>query len=380
MAGCLNKNRVMSRLLNRAVPCAALLAVSGVVVVALHTTRSNPADLRARRSVDAARAVESPGELQESALPAAQPDKARTPEAAEVSMRVDTPESRGGALRTLHSLDADPGAVHRATASLVDLLRRSPESVSAVVGSILDAESAGIEAGRLLSCLAAAGTTACQDGMIAVIEASQLGIARRRQALRSLAPLEHPAPNVDLLLARLIEEGGPLATDALQAWAIVGGRVRDRDPARFEAAAAQVREFLETAAGAAELQMALNAVGHLGPAEVPIRLLDATGEMDENVRVAAMRALRTIASPAAERALCRSVRDDRSESVRQSALESLAGRRRALGPESLLVVRTVAEADPSERVRRRAAEVLARIQDRDGQPVLADLRPPATRK
>ncbi|MHC4974273.1 MAG: HEAT repeat domain-containing protein [Planctomycetota bacterium] len=279
-----------------------------------------------------------------------------------------TAASAAELLPVLGAETEDPRALHVAMADLVALVRASPEAALDVMRSIEKGECSDLAAGRMLTCLAAAGTDACQRAVLGILENRELGLERRRQALRSLSTVRTPARAVDAALARLVEERGPLAGEALETWAIVAERAREEDPARFEPVAARVRELLETAHGPEQLRRVLRVTAHLGWPDVPTRVLDAATETDEGVRAAAMRALRRIDSPDADGRLLRSLREDRSEGVRRAALEALAFRQRegrletdTLATASRAALRAAAEADPSPRIRRRAAQVLSRL-------------------
>ncbi|MHC4937437.1 MAG: HEAT repeat domain-containing protein [Planctomycetota bacterium] len=338
---------------------APVLATVAVLLVLPESERSDGARARSipANGAQRVRDVRQPG----TAATVAQRTDAETvgPRIEDSAVSRSTPQLRGDVLSALRRTDLDPTALHEASTHLVAILRRSPASVPVVVARVLEGDTGTLEAGRLLSCLATAGTDACQRGILTVVEATETDGARRLQALRSLAAVAEPDSDVDVVLGRLVDTHGPLGWEARIVWASVAGCVRERDPSRADAVGARVREWLEVASDSGELRVALEAFGNLGPAEAPLRVLDAVRATDENVRAAAVRALRHVDSQAAEDAIVRSMRDDQCESVRLCALEVLANRQRRAGWAQRSAIRDVAQADPAEHIRRRAEELLA---------------------
>ncbi|MHC4939769.1 MAG: HEAT repeat domain-containing protein [Planctomycetota bacterium] len=270
------------------------------------------------------------------------------------------PAARASDPMSANRLRGTPGVpIFTRDARIVATLRRSPEEVDRLVRKVLEQGTSSLEAGRLLSLLAVAGTDDCQRGILSVVQAGKADIERRRQAIRYLATVAEPIREVDVVLKGMIDEFGPLASEARTVWAAVGGHVRDVDGARFDAAAERVQDWLESAAGDADLQAALGAVGHLGPSEVPIQVIDATRSVNPEVRLAAVRAMRRMGSPAADEAIARAMREDPCESTRLRALEILVHRQRQANRDPHPAVAHAARSDPSARVRTRATELLA---------------------
>ncbi|MHC4957260.1 MAG: HEAT repeat domain-containing protein [Planctomycetota bacterium] len=360
----------MSRLSNAVLPCLLVLASLGVLSAGVLAVLAFGADdVRTATRLDAARPQADADWLAEADVSGGEdtaPPRHAENAVITVAWTSRTREAAHELLLTLCSSQVDPRARHEATTGLVDLLRQSPKTAELLADRLLARDCGAPEAGRLLACLAAAGTHACQTAIGAVVSAESLTEARRSQALRSLASVLDPVADIDTVLRGVADTPGPLAPEALEVWAVLTGRGPGRGPNRFGRVAARVEEMLATASGPDELRRALDTLGHLGLPEVPTRVVDAANGLDADVRAAAMRAMRRLDTPDADAQLLRSVRDDPAAGVRWAALESIAYRKRTSrrGDHPSVVandaaLRAVAEADASERVRYRANELLA---------------------
>jgi len=270
------------------------------------------------------------------------------------------------ALRVVLVPDVSSISLHEATGQLVALVRADSGLATRIADMVLAGDCTPIVEVRLLECLGAAGSEACQRGLLLVLQAARSSGHQRLQAVRSLASVTRPIPAVDAALADSVDGRGPLAGSAALTLAVLGRRVKDAAPARYESAERVVVAFLHSATGPEQLRQALDATRQLGLTTIPDRVIEAVRGSNPDLRAAALRAIGSIATPEAEPYLLWSMREDPVEGVRCSALEAYATRlprgEHAAAQEEFgspcAVLRRLADVDPSARVRQLAIGIL----------------------
>ena len=209
-------------------------------------------------------------------------------------------------------------------------------------------------------------------------------------ALYSFAQVTAPAPAVDGWLEQIHQAGGDLANNSLLLLGAMGDRVREQNPDRFS----QISQYVVNAASASGLPLneqiaGLDAIGNLGPQEVPQVVRDALtsgdailrekalqslarmdpattdplirsalqNDSDDKVRAAAAGLLGDSRRTGGCEDLCQAVLKDSSETVRAAAVRSLR-EWMSTNPEAGRTLQQVASQDTSESVRNAAGEVL----------------------
>jgi hypothetical protein len=242
---------------------------------------------------------------------------------------------------------------HNLTTEIVDLLKRSPVAAEEVMQRLHHASCGDKLASILTSCLGAAGTGPAQTGLRDLLENGGTTDRRRRMTLYALAQVKEPIEGLDSALVRLRESNERLARPAFLVLAALGGRLRDRDPARY----ARIRDYVESGLrpdlderGLAHI---LNAFSNLGAGEVPAVVTQGLGHESQHVRSAAARSLVRVDDPRADRLLGQMLREDASPHVRTEALRTLLRRHEAgrCGGFDVESVRKEAMQDPAKAVR-----------------------------
>jgi HEAT repeat protein len=237
---------------------------------------------------------------------------------------------------------------------LARAIEEDPEAAGRLVDLVAGRQEGDPLALLAIEALGDAGTAEAQAGLGALARLADAPRHVRGAALLALARAERPGPGADDLFLEIHEEGGPLAAEALAGLGMVGDRIRERDPARFERLE---RYLVDTLQGDRLLPqedlLVLEALGSLGPGAPPPAVRRAFDSEDDLVREAAARALRKTRGPEVDRLLGGALRDE-SIAVRLAAVGVLA--ERGGGVEMLA---GVVSGDASEDVRAAALRALA---------------------
>jgi hypothetical protein len=248
---------------------------------------------------------------------------------------------------------------HNLTTEIVELLKRTPAAAEEVMQRLHHASCGDRLASILTSCLGAAGTGPAQEGLRELLENGGTTDRRRRMTLYALAQVKEPIEGLDAALVRLRESNERLARPAFLVLAALGGRLRDRDPARYARIRTYVESGLRPDLDERELAHILNAFSNLGAGEVPAAVARGLGHESRHVRTAAASSLVRVDDPGADRLLGQLLREDSSPYVRKEALRTLlrrheAGRCQGIDIESLL---KAAMQDPARAVRDLARQI-----------------------
>jgi HEAT repeat protein len=222
---------------------------------------------------------------------------------------------------------------HDALMALVGALEESDAAVREVM-DLLRAGGAGDDLAQLLVvALAAAGSDAAQGALGEILGGAGHLARLKEPAIVAALQVERPNEGIEAALVAIHRESGDAY--ALCALAAVGDRVR-ATPERFSAIERTVLRELAGARDARDLCVTLEAVGNLGPAEVPEAVKAAAAHDRADVRLAAARALLRARDPVADRLLA-ALLGDAEARVRAAALDAIVRRDRLglLSPEPL---------------------------------------------
>ncbi len=241
--------------------------------------------------------------------------------------------------KLIHQLKATPGLAD----SLLDELRSEAD------GSPL--------ASALLGILGAAGTPAAQADLFAVASSEDLPASFREMALFSYVQTGAPMPEADALLEGLFSQGGDLANTALLVLGAVGDKVRDSDPARFEQISDYVLGVLNTPGlSLNDYIAALDAVGNLGPSQVPAAVTQAAQSDNALVRQNAIGSLARVTTDEAQALVINAIKNDPSPDVQAVAVKTLAAEK---GPAAISDLSAVVASGNSAAARQQALTQLA---------------------
>ena len=173
----------------------------------------------------------------------------------------------------------------RALESIRDLIRADDNAVEAILDKLAETSGRSELASALIGMLGAAGTPAAQFGLLTIAASTDWPMEQRMMAVFSFAQVTQPVPEIDSLLQSLRQEPGELANSALLILAGMANLVRDSDPQRFD----QISRYVIANASAADLSLnyrivGLDAIGNLGPRDVPDTVLQAYKSPDDVLR------------------------------------------------------------------------------------------------
>jgi hypothetical protein len=237
--------------------------------------------------------------------------------------------------------------------ALTAIFRQRPETVMLAVQKIRAKSPASPV---LLDALGSASTPATQRALIELAQAKTVDAETRSRAATALAGSSNPdAQSIAALKAMLVDE--PFKGKALFGLGTYSRRLRDAGQADL---ARDIGEFLvdrlRQAKSAAAQVMVLRAIANSGyegalPLVVPYLSND-----DEQVKVAAVRALQSMHDPKVDEILASVLNEDALSSVRLAALESSAVRQ----PNEPFAhaLAGVAANEPDAHVRYRAVELM----------------------
>lgn len=242
--------------------------------------------------------------------------------------------------------------------TLVELLRLDEGVAEPVVARLGRAPVSDDLAAVLCGALAGAGTSACQQGLLASVLDRGLEASTRKIALTALAQLDAPLGAWDGALTGLREEGGELGAMATLLLGAIADHVSKQDPGRTDAIRSILLGDLARGDATAEARiLVLDALGNMPHRKMPEPVAEALASRDAGIRAAAVRALARTRDSTARDALLSAVRSDADAGVRTEAVRLLADADRPYGVEALS---HVAISDPSEEVRAASVEALGR--------------------
>jgi hypothetical protein len=229
----------------------------------------------------------------------------------------------------------------RAAEKLIHQLKATPGLADQLLDELRGKADDSPLASALLGILGAAGTPAAQADLFAVASSEDLPASFREMALFSYVQTGAPMPEADALLEGLYTQGGDLANTALLVLGAVGDKVRDSDPARFQ----QISDYVVGVLNTPGLSLndyiaALNAVGNLGPSQVPAAVAQAAQSDNSLVRLNAIGSLARVTTDAALTLVMNAITNDPSPDVQAVAVKTLAAEKGAAAIGDLSAVAT----------------------------------------
>ncbi|MBM4261562.1 MAG: hypothetical protein FJ145_09035 [Deltaproteobacteria bacterium] len=241
---------------------------------------------------------------------------------------------------------------------IADFIKADDSAIDPIFDELASAAPNGDMASALAGVLGAAGTPAAQLALLSIATSGDWPRGHRQLALFSFAQITEPVPQAETWLQWLHGQGDSLANNALLVLAAMGDRLRDIDPLRFNS----ISQYVGDVAKAGELSLndkiaVLNALGNLGPSEVPHFVKSNLRSDDAILRQQALTSLQRSQSSEAYNLLMESVRNDPVETVRAAAVKTLSGMSLVSSPDEFI---RLASNDNSVQVRREALVGLSR--------------------
>lgn len=203
--------------------------------------------------------------------------------------------------------------------------------------------------GILIDILGSTGTEAAQRALLDLLPGDSMSEGLRGKTLWALSARPAVLPDVRSRLTDFAGSGSAaLAGTAMQS---LGRLARKGDAATGK----EIVDFLMGRFDGKDTAV-LTALGNAGHAAAFPLLAESAKSESEDVRVAAVLAMRWIETPEAEGAILRTAAGDDSDTVRIRAVESLSYRESDAVADALL---RIASSDPSTDVRLKAAEVIS---------------------
>lgn len=222
-----------------------------------------------------------------------------------------------------------------------DHIIRDESSIDSIFDTLTSVDSSGHLSSAIIGVLGAAGTEAAQLALLGIATSSDWPEEKRRMALFSFAQVTDPIKEIDGWLTNLHQEGGPLADNAFLILSAMGDRMRDINPDRYKT----ISEYVISVASQKNISLnnlivALEAIGNLGPANVPDCILSAMRSDDSLVRQYAIRSLQRVYTDDSYNMIITAAWNDPSDSVRVAAIKLLADSSR-VGAEGVLIQLTI---------------------------------------
>ena len=174
---------------------------------------------------------------------------------------------------------------------IVALVKKDDSAVDAITRHLSQhsGPAEGIPS-ALIGMLGAAGTPKAQQALIGLTAANEWPIEQRRMGLFSFVQVTEPVLEADDWLRNLHQRGDELSNSSLLVLAAMGDRVREQDPQRFQ----DISQYVVASANAAGLDIqekivGLDALGNLGPHDVPEVVREALASDDQLLRNCARR-------------------------------------------------------------------------------------------
>jgi HEAT repeat protein len=242
---------------------------------------------------------------------------------------------------------------------IVALIRKDDAAVEVIADRLSRPEPLKNEplCSALVGMLGAAGTPKAQETLIGIVNTDDWPSKQREMAIFSFAQVTEPIAESDDWLCQLHQKKNELSNSSLLILGAMGDRVREQNPDRFQS----ISQYVIGAASASNLDLndqvaALDAIGNLGPQEVPEVIRNNLASDDPLLREKALQSLKRVQDAGAGALLSNTLQTDSAESVRMAAATLLADTRWTGGFDDLS---RAATADTSEHVRMAALKSLA---------------------
>ncbi|HEY3668724.1 MAG TPA: HEAT repeat domain-containing protein, partial [Polyangiaceae bacterium] len=265
-----------------------------------------------------------------------------------------------GALRAL-APDDRVGASNVQT-RLTALFRINPRAATAALAA-LDRGNAS----AIFGALASAGTPEAQQALADAIRKEQANPELRQAALDATLLAEHPSSDMLRATQEASQSGDPESKhNASLVLGALARRSAAEDGDSSQAAVKALAEQASTANAGIERVNALNALGNSGSTQAMPAIAQSLASDDPGVRAAATQALRFVQDPSVDPLLVKSLSDGSPE-VRRAALFA-AGYRAydAVGP----TLESIAKQDPEPGVRSEVVSTLSQLASSDSTDAL----------
>jgi len=214
----------------------------------------------------------------------------------------------------------------RTAGKIIDQIKKDPALTDQLLDELRGDNVPKKLGSAILGILGAAGTPAAQYDLLAVAASSDWPSDFRQMALFSYVQTDNPMPEADNALKALFEQGGDFSSSALLVFAAIGDKVRTSDPTRFQ----QINDYISVVANAPNLSLndlvvVLDAIGNLGPLQVPDVVTKAIQNENDLVRAAAIASLTRINTPAAFTLVNNAINNDPSSNVQVAGIKALVG-------------------------------------------------------
>lgn len=208
---------------------------------------------------------------------------------------------------------------------IADIIKSNDTSVDTVLAALAHAEPKSDLASALTGVLGSAGTPTAQLGLLAIATSKDWPHPMKQMALFSFAQVTQPVREVETWLQSLHEQQGALSKNAVMVLGAMGDRLRDTDPQRFNSIAQYVLDASNQRDLPKDQQIILlNAIGNLGPNEVPRFVQISLKNDDSIVRQEAVESLQRIQNDVARKLVLDSLKNDPIDNVRATAAKTLA--------------------------------------------------------
>lgn len=233
-------------------------------------------------------------------------------------------------------------------------LRREPKTVQQATERIISRSPAS---DTLVDALGSADTVHAQQSLAAIASDKKADGLLRSRALIALSRVEHPSAQSVAALTTLLGDA-EFRTQALYGLGTYCRLLREAgEPQQSEAIGRLLTEQLLRAKTSTQKSESLRALANSGYAAAFEMVIPYLSDATEQLRVDAVRSLRLIETPAADRVIAKTLTDDESRDVRLAAIESMRERR----PTDVMVgALRKSTADANAHVRYRAVQLVIR--------------------
>ncbi|HVU39198.1 MAG TPA: HEAT repeat domain-containing protein, partial [Opitutales bacterium] len=212
----------------------------------------------------------------------------------------------------------------RTGAKIIDLVKKNPDLADRLLDELRGNNVSGPLAAALLGILGAAGTAPAQYDLLAVADSGDLPMAVRQMALFAYVQVTDPVPEADAALKAMFEADSDLSGSALLVLAAMGDKVRASDPARFQ----QINDYVVKVLNTPNLPLdafvvALDAIGNLGPAQVPPVVAEAALSDNPLIRAKAITSLARIPTDQALSLVNHAIESDPADTVQVAGVKTL---------------------------------------------------------
>lgn len=222
-------------------------------------------------------------------------------------------------------ISALPAATIEALKAFVTL---DPAAIGVVESRLLQDAARTLQFGVLAGVLGQVGTPECQETLARVARRRADDWDAASQAVAVLALVEKPTPATAADLTAMVVDApsDELRRTSMLALGSVGGRMGEAHADVAEKIRGTIDRALRDAEARDDTDVALRALGNMGPADGLERVGPYLASGDATIRAVALRSLRFVPGTEPDRALVTSMSADRDDTVRAAAAEALSYR------------------------------------------------------